>query len=1021
MRQTQTPYQLPRDEAAGGEDLEAVNTRLSNLTRQLERMAQEHGGAATDEHQGADKPQTPDRAPDRVAETLARLDRRLEEVIDEGRRAAQAAENAPPAQPSPSPVSAAPSEPSGPASSTSSQPSPHNTADWAAQILARQRVLDSESTDASTAAARWQPDFASLERQLRQIDTRISSLQLPYDKALTALRGDLAEIGRALTEALPRQAIESLQAEVRVLAEHLERSQKAGADGAGLQALQRELAEVRQFLSNLTPAENLAGFEEAVRGLSDKIERMASAAEGTRDPATVEKVGEAVASLRGVVSNIASDDTIAHLVAEVRRLGAQFERATASNSAETLARLETRINALTESGHIVPPSLEEAIRALSERLDRMQLSRSDQLVLGSLEDRIAGLSEKLDASGARLNHLEAIERGLADLLVHLEEIRNDGIRSLQAAAAAAPLDTGFTDLVHPRVPFADPRATDADDDEPLRPSPARAMPRPPIDPTLPPDTPLEPGTSHPRAKPGSKPGLKPGSAAARIAASEAALGITRPATTENGGRLAAIAAARNAARAASREASTRDRGAFGLSFGGKMGGWLHSLAAKAAALASRTRHQAEDTAEPMAGAASAAVPSNDTLADDAAPVEIAPTATSGDDMPIDRPLSRRQRILSWVKTILIALSVVAIVVGAAQTVMELLFSSNRTPAPTVIVPKTGPATPHTTVPGNQTFNSQTFDQQAFNSEAFNGSAPGETADDDDDAAPADDAPADTADSHASFFSPVPLNPPQVAAQPTPLPIPAPKAPNDVTGSISPRAGAPRDATAGSRSSLDALPASIGPALRMAAAANDPAAEYELATRYAEGRGVPQDLAEAVRWLQRAADAGFAPAQFRLGSLKEKGEGTKKDLQAARRLYLAAARKGHAKAMHNLAVLYAEGVDGKPDYAAAADWFRKAANHGVADSQFNLAILYARGIGVPADLAAAYRWFALAAAKGDADAAHKRDQVGSQLDQYALASAKRAAQAFVPEREPDEATNLRVPPGGWDRATPKSRN
>ncbi|MBN8966388.1 MAG: hypothetical protein J0H89_13680, partial [Rhizobiales bacterium] len=382
-----------------------------------------------------------------------------------------------------------------------------------------------------------------------------------------------------------------------------------------------------------------------MRGLSDKIDRMASAGEDTRDPATVEKVGEAVASLRGVVSNIASDDMVTHLVTEVRRLGAQFERATAGNSAETLARLETRINALTESGHIVPPGLEEAIRALSERLDRMQLSRGDQVALGSLEDRIAGLSEKLDASGARLNHLEAIERGLADLLVHLEEIRNDGIRGLQAAAAAAtsPLDTGF-DPLHPRVPFADPRDADSDDAEPSRPSPARAMPRPPTDPTLPPDTPLEPGTGHLRTKPGS--------AAARIAASEAALGMTRPVATENGGRLAAIAAARNAARAASREAPAGER----ATFGSKASGWLQSLSAKIAGLTSRTRHPAEDAvdAEPVADAAT---PIHETAAAEASLPEAAPTPPSSDEMPTDQPVSRRRRALSWIKTILIAASV----------------------------------------------------------------------------------------------------------------------------------------------------------------------------------------------------------------------------------------------------------------------------------------------------------------------------------------------------------------------------
>jgi localization factor PodJL len=241
---------------------------------------------------------------------------------------------------------------------------------------------------------------------------------------------------------------------------------------------------------------------------------------------------------------------------------------------------------------------------------------------------------------------------------------------------------------------------------------------------------------------------------------------------------------------------------------------------------------------------------------------------------------------------------------------------------------------------------------------------------------------------------------------------------DITGSI-PRnpapARVPASAPAG-QSNIDTLPASIGPALRTAAAASDPAAEYELGTRYAEGRGLPQSLPEAIRWLERAAGAGFAPAEFRLASLNEKGEGIRKDVLAARRLYVAAAGKGHAKAMHNLAVLYAEGIDGRPDYKAAAEWFRKAAGYGVTDSQYNLAILYARGIGLPLDLAESYRWFALAAANGDSDAAKKRDEIAGRLDQKTLMSAKLAVQSFVPEREPDEATNLKAPLGGWDRAS-----
>src|SRR5262249_12685948 len=132
---------------------------------------------------------------------------------------------------------------------------------------------------------------------------------------------------------------------------------------------------------------------------------------------------------------------------------------------------------------------------------------------------------------------------------------------------------------------------------------------------------------------------------------------------------------------------------------------------------------------------------------------------------------------------------------------------------------------------------------------------------------------------------------------------------------------------------DPAPAGISPTLRAAAAANNSAAEYEVGARFAEGRGVPQNLQEAAHWFERAANAGFAPARSRWASLNEKGDGVKKDLQAARRLYQAAAEKGHAKAMHNLAVLYAEGLDGKPDYKIASQWFRKAATYGVTDSQY----------------------------------------------------------------------------------------
>jgi localization factor PodJL len=242
---------------------------------------------------------------------------------------------------------------------------------------------------------------------------------------------------------------------------------------------------------------------------------------------------------------------------------------------------------------------------------------------------------------------------------------------------------------------------------------------------------------------------------------------------------------------------------------------------------------------------------------------------------------------------------------------------------------------------------------------------------------------------------------------------------DVTGSLppGPLAGQPAEAIPAVASPLDKFPA----ALRNAATAGNPAAQYEIATRYLEGRGTPVALEQGALWLERAAKTGLTPAQFRLGSLYEKGQGVKKNLDTARTLYTAAAEKGNAKAMHNMAVLYAEGLSGKPDYKNAALWFRKAADYGVSDSQYNLGILYARGIGVTQNLGESYKWFALAAAQGDKEATKKRDDVSARMDADTLSSAKAATDAFRPEIQPEEATIVKAPEGGWERQAEDDRS
>ena len=79
-------------------------------------------------------------------------------------------------------------------------------------------------------------------------------------------------------------------------------------------------------------------------------------------------------------------------------------------------------------------------------------------------------------------------------------------------------------------------------------------------------------------------------------------------------------------------------------------------------------------------------------------------------------------------------------------------------------------------------------------------------------------------------------------------------------------------------------------LRVKAEAGDAAAQSDLGFMYANGEGVPQDHAEAVRWWRLAADQGNAPAQSGLGIMYTNGRGVPQDdVQAYMWSNLAASR------------------------------------------------------------------------------------------------------------------------------------
>ncbi len=251
------------------------------------------------------------------------------------------------------------------------------------------------------------------------------------EQSIAAFRGELAEIRRAITEAMPRQAIESIENEIRSLAQRIDDTRQNGMNGQALVGVERALGEIREALRSLTSAEQLAGFDDTVRNLGAKIDLIVRA---NSNPKALDQLEGTITALRSVVSNVASNEALARLSDEVHSLSAKVDQfAFSEGHGDSFAALEQRIAALTSTleNHERPAAvspgsehLEGALRALSDRLDHLPVAGvgSDNLsAFAHLEQRVSYLLERLEISAEpRPSHLERLEEGLQAVLRHLE-------------------------------------------------------------------------------------------------------------------------------------------------------------------------------------------------------------------------------------------------------------------------------------------------------------------------------------------------------------------------------------------------------------------------------------------------------------------------------------------------------------------------------------------------------------------------------------------------------------------------
>lgn len=157
-------------------------------------------------------------------------------------------------------------------------------------------------------------------------------------------------------------------------------------------------------------------------------------------------------------------------------------------------------------------------------------------------------------------------------------------------------------------------------------------------------------------------------------------------------------------------------------------------------------------------------------------------------------------------------------------------------------------------------------------------------------------------------------------------------------------------------------------LTLKAKSGEAEAQNALGEAYYDGKGVTENLPEAVKWFTRAAEQENAKAQYNLGICYYYGYGVEENLKEAVKWYTRAAEQGNADAQNSLGYCYefGEGVDYQND-VKAAKWYTKAAEQGLPIAQCNLGGCYKNGNGVEKDLEEAVKWYTKAANQGYARA------------------------------------------------------
>lgn len=244
-----------------------------------------------------------------------------------------------------------------------------------------------------------------------QTETRLQGLGHDFDleKAIAEIsaRRNMLDVEPPMPLPVSASApdLSGLEAQLRKLTEQIETLYRPSIEEA-IDAIRSDLKNVRHLLTERAPKRT--------------GEMMAASAADTSTAGLSAEFWEGSQSNQGAAADGLRNE-IAALAQKIDLIAVQSDPVPIQRIESSIASLRELCDRLVSN----ETNLADCVRALAQKIERTPggTANTGTEAIGHLEDRIVTLMQRLDASDSKFNRLEAIERGITDLLVHIDHIR----------------------------------------------------------------------------------------------------------------------------------------------------------------------------------------------------------------------------------------------------------------------------------------------------------------------------------------------------------------------------------------------------------------------------------------------------------------------------------------------------------------------------------------------------------------------------------------------------------------------